>query len=288
MLIAITGSTGLLGRALTAAIEMRGWQHHALDRTLFLSQTAHSAASVLNGVDVVIHAAANTNVEQCEIAPDACYRDNYLLSEQIGVAANAAGVPVCFISSTGVYGEHASTPYCEFAAAEPTTHHHRSKLLAENRLLQLCAANLVIRTGWLFGGDITIAKNFVARRIEEANAALTKTGRIQSNAQQRGVPCYSRDVAERILLLIEQNRSGLFNCVNNGNASRYEYVKAIVECARIPITVEPSQAATFNRNARVSDNEMALNWKMDHLGLPPMPDWNASLATYVDAIAGNF
>lgn len=285
MKILLTGATGLLGSAIVEAATERGLVYNALQRPAVSPGVASSElVNLLQGYDVLIHAAANTNVEQCEIMPDECYRDNFLLTELLAAAAVAAGTKMVFISSTGIYGEAQNEPYSEYDSVHPLTHHHRSKTLAENAVMSLSTRNLVIRTGWLFGGAESNPKNFVARRIDEARAALKGKGYIESNTEQRGVPCYNQDIATRILDLIGASWSGVFNCVNTGYASRYEYVSAVIELAGLPLEVRPSSAAAFLRKAKVSNNEMAVNWKMNALGLPAMPEWRASLAYYIQKV----
>ena len=285
MKLLLTGAGGLLGAAVTAAAAARGDQCLPLARPRIGEGAGGNAvaalAAQLRGCGLLVHAAANTNVEQCETDPDSCYRDNFLLTELLARAAAQAGVPMLFVSSTGVYGAGGDTPYPEYAPAEPTTHHHRSKLLAEHSVLAAAADNLVVRTGWLFGGAPSNPKNFVARRIDEARKAAAEGRHLESNAEQRGVPSWSHDVATRMLELAAAGVGGVVNCVNSGNASRYDYVKAVVDLAGIAASVQPSSAAGFNRKARVSPNEMADNWKMRMLGWPDMPDWRGSLHAYL-------
>jgi dTDP-4-dehydrorhamnose reductase len=276
----LTGAGGLLGGAIVDAAAARGDLCQVLPRPQ-LQQPAAALAQQLRGHDLLLHAAANTNVEQCETDPDACYRDNFLLTELLAQAAALAGVPLLFVSSTGLYGTASDAPYREYDAAAPTTHHHRSKLLAEHSVLAATPRNLVVRTGWLFGGAPATPKNFVARRIDEARRAALDARHLESNTEQRGVPCWNRDVAMRMLDLAAAGVTGVVNCVNSGNASRYDYVAAVVQLAGIAVAVRPSSAAGFQRKARVSPNEMADNWKMRMLGWPEMPDWRASLQTYL-------
>ena len=284
MKILLSGSSGLLGSSLISAAKKLGHECDALMRPETLSVDGNAALFLekMHGYDCIIHAAANTNVERCEENPDECYRDNFLLTEAIADAANIANVKMIFISSTGVYGTAAKRPYREYDAALPTTHHHRSKYLAEQKVLSVNARNMVVRTGWLFGGSDKNPKNFVARRIHEAREALQKNNVIESNADQRGVPCFNEDIAERILKLAIVGANGLYNCVNSGHASRWEYVSKIIELTGIAVEVRPSKAAIFQRRANVSDNEMAENWKMNSMGLPAMPAWEDSLARYIE------
>lgn len=280
MRLRLTGAGGLLGHALAAAAVARGDTCHALQRPA-LTLSAAQLAQQLQETDFLLHAAANTNVELCETDTDACYRDNFLLTELWARAAALAGVPMLFVSSTGVYGTGSSAPYREFDPALPTTHHHRSKQLAEQVVLSAAPCNLVVRTGWLFGGAPALPKNFVARRIDEARQALADGRQLGANTEQHGVPCWNRDVAARMLELAAAGVSGIVNCVNSGRASRYDYVAAVVALAGIAVPVLPAQAAGFQRKAQVSPNEMADNWKMRMLGWPDMPDWRTSLETYL-------
>lgn len=281
MNVIITGASGLLGSSCRET-----FARHCIDvsplsreRARVIVRTRHAVDLV--GADVVIHAAANTNVEQCEIDPDVCYRDNYLLTDGIAAACVSAGVPLVYISSTGVYGEGQDLPYREYAEPRPTTNHHRAKLLGEQAVLSASPRNLVIRTGWLFGGAFDNPKNFIARRIEEADNAARLGQVLFANSEQRGCPTFTEDVAERLLLLIQERRSGIYNVVNEGNASRLEYVRAIVEEAGLTVPIESVNAASFNRRAKVSSNEMAVNWRARETGLPDMPYWRDSLSRYV-------
>ncbi|MEN9491276.1 MAG: hypothetical protein RJA63_1725 [Pseudomonadota bacterium] len=283
MKLLISGSGGLLGGALMKLASASGHQCVVLDRARIHMRLDASAAATLDasfdGVDHFVHAAANTNVERCEVEPAVCHRDNVLLTELLAATARRHGVPMSFISSTGVYGAHQTTPWAEYDEARPCTQHHRSKLLGEQLVMASDWSNLVVRTGWLFGGDAQAAKNFVAKRILEARAA--KDGFISSNQQQRGCPTLVDDLAARLLDLIALRARGVFNAVNAGSASRFEYVREIIQRANLDVEVRPVAAGDFKRMAPVSDNEMAVNWRADAMGLAPMRPWQGALGDYL-------
>lgn len=279
MKVLVSGSSGLLGSALVQAAPRFGHLAMPLKRTELNWREPLANRALFGGVDIVIHAAANTNVEQCEKEPDACYRDNALLTEMIAAASADNGCKLVLISSSGIYGTHKTAPYCEYDDVVPTTHHHRSKLLAEQHVLRHCPDALIVRTGWLFGGAPDNPKNFVMRRIEEARAA--GQGAVSSNQQQRGNPSYVRDVARRIFQLLGLQQVGVFNVVGSGVASRFDYVSAIIQLSGLANDVVPAAASQFQRLAQVSDNEAALNWKSGLIGLAPMPDWRESLGKYL-------
>lgn len=279
MKILVSGSNGLLGSALLQTAAKFGHMAVPLQRSSLNWREPMANHAIFAGVDIVIHAAANTNVEQCEKEPDICYRDNTLLTEVIAAATANAAARMVYISSTGIYGNLKTTPYTEYDEVEPTTHHHRSKLLAEQLVLRHCPDALIIRTGWLFGGGPENPKNFVMRRIDEARAA--GQGQISSNTEQRGNPSHVVDVARRLYQLLGLQQVGVFNVVGSSVASRFEYVSAILQLAGLPNEVVPSNASYFQRVAQVPNNEAALNWKSGLIGLAPMPEWRVSLAKYL-------
>ncbi len=276
---------GLLGAAIAVAARGRGHRPESFQRRPLPSLTHAELTQQLRRYDVFIHAAADTNVDRGELNPDACYRDNLLLTELLAHAAACAPVRFVFISSCGVYGNHSRSAYAEYDATHPTTHHHRSKLLAEDAARRLAPACLIVRTGWLFGGKIDAPRNFVARRIAEAMLAAHQGRALKANSAQRGNPCSVDDVAERILTLLDAECIGTFNCVNEGAASRFEYVQAIVQLAGIPTPVLAAAPREFTRPALVPDNEAARNWRAEALGFAPMRDWRTALAAYIASLS---
>lgn len=285
MKILLTGANGMLGSTIREYCIQADYECIPFSRTNLAAGFPDNIYSIMDNADLIIHAAANTDVEACERDPDQCYEDNFLFTESLAKAAALRNIKMVYISSTGVYGTDKESPFCEYDEARPTTHHHRSKLMGEEVTLSFNPMNLIIRTGWIFGGAFSLRKNFVARRIDEARSV--NNGVIQSNNQQFGNPTYSVDLVQRIFELVEKNFFGIFNCINEGATSRHGYVSAIMRIAGIDVVVEPAMASSFNRIAKVSNNESAMNWKADRLGLVPMPTWEKSLASYIAANLNN-
>ncbi|EMA8959590.1 NAD(P)-dependent oxidoreductase [Vibrio fluvialis] len=281
MKIGLTGATGILGTELVEAIKASGYEAFELSRSELSHTTSLIEVSKLlsqKKVEVLIHCAANTNVELCEKDPESCWLQNSLFSETLAIASEKLGIKIVFISSTGIYGNWKLTPYIEYDDVVPTTVHHRSKHHAEKFIKSYNKDYLVIRTGWLFGGNWHSPKNFVANRIKEAKSS---DGTIFSNSIQVGNPTYAKDVAETIIELISIDYVGMFNCVSDGIASRHEYVSEIVKIAKIDVEVLAADKAAFNRVAKVSDNESAENFKLKSLGIGKIRPWQEGLKEYI-------
>lgn len=283
MKLLISGASGLLGMSLNRVATRLGHHCIGLNRGLVSLDGGELSAKGLDalfgGVDHFIHAAANTDVERCELEPNNCYRDNVRLTALLTNTAARLGVPMTYVSSTGVYGSLKETPWIESDQPEPTTHYHRSKLLGEHKVLDASNSNLIIRTGWLFGTRQGARKCFVIKRLEEARKQ--SGGVIYSNPRQFGSPTNVDDLSVRMLALIEKRASGIFNVVNTGTASRLDYVLEAISAAAINVKVLPVEPEYFNRLANVSNNEMALNHRSESIGLPPMPPWREALARFI-------
>ena len=276
----ITGANGLLGSELCSHFELKGEQISKFHRAK-LSWIDHRVnINQLIPFDCIVHSAANTDVEACELDHDNCYKDNALFTERLAFAASQANCKFIYISSTGIYGTaKKDVPYTEYDQVNPTTCHHHAKWLGEQFVNQYSRNPLIVRAGWLYGGRPDSPKNFVVRRLDEA--LNSSTGEIHSNVQQRGVPTSIADFAKKLYELIINGEYGTFNIVNQGYASRFHYVSKIVEFANLNVRVSPTYGRSFNRRAKVSDNEAAVALKLAQLGYDILPNWESSLARYV-------
>ena len=278
MTILLTGAGGLLGGAFRDTLAGQDVVCIGRDQLDVRDAAAIRSLVIAHRLEAVINCAAHTDLEQAERDPDACVAANAVLPSVLAWACRAADAPLVHISSTGCYGDWKDTPYTEEDEPRPTTTHHRAKLSGERAVRESGCEHLILRTGWLFGGDMQQPKNFVWRRILDARAQP----RMTSDAVQRGNPTYAPDVAEQALALLRGGVRGLFNVTANGAASRFDYVSRIVAAAGLACVVEPGPA--FRRLAAVSPNEVGANYRLGLMGLDRMPAWEVALDRYVHVL----
>lgn len=281
MKLLITGAAGMLGTAAQEAFK-NDFEIIAASRQDLNIQDFASAKKYLQVLqpDVILHAAAYTNVEEAERKPEDCWSVNYNGTLNLVNAARGFGHKFIYISSTGNYGSYKTAPYAEYDDVLPTTVYHKSKYLGEKAVQELCNDFLILRTGWLFGGSIEHKKNFVYNRFKEGSGKTE----MFSDPFQSGNPTNTADVAAQIKRLIEENVAGTFNVVSEGACTRYEYVKEIVAAFGLWCEVKPTEKP-FERLAKVSPNEAALNFNLQQIGLSIMPHWKDSLHQYVQSIS---
>lgn len=276
----VTGASGMLGSSLINNFNLS--YNIVVDKELDITRPSQ-VSNILTKIkpDIIVHTAAYTDVEGCEINPDKAYTINAIGTQNLVNYCINKDVLFIYISSTGIYGPTKTTAYTEFDKMNPTTIHHKSKyqgeLIVQNHLSQY----LILRTGWLYGGTKTHAKNFVYKRyLEACNNTI-----IYSDNTQIGNPTYINDFIAQIRILIETNHYGTFNCVNEALAvSRYDYVKKIIDLFDISSNVTIAPEGMYKRVAPVSQNESAINYKLNLLGMNVMRNWEESLQAYINKL----
>ena len=111
--ILVTGANGLLGQKLSLLLDrdqnvaltvtVRGKLNFDLTRGQFIKLDVTDADEVLKVVtsakpDVVIHTAAMTNVDQCEIEKDLCWAMNVKALEYLTKACEKHNIFLCHLS----------------------------------------------------------------------------------------------------------------------------------------------------------------------------------------------
>lgn len=279
MKLLITGASGLLGTELKKYFESLPQYNLLLPNRQDFDLTNFENVNRFisqNKPDIIIHTAAHTNLEESEKYPELAFKINTIGTLAICRSILETKTKLVYISSSGIYGDHKDTPWHDYDSVEPTTIHHKSKWEAEKLVNSHVPNNLILRTGWLFGGSINNPKNFVYNRYLEAQ----KQEVIFANPAQFGNPTSAKDLAKQIEILLSNKIIGTFNCVNKNSVNRLDYIRQIYLEFGLSNKVKPVEGK-FNRLAKVSDNEMAENYYLDLLGLNCMPSFESSLAEYI-------
>jgi len=191
MRIYITGSKGQLGRAL-----MRRLAHHDLlgvdlpEVDLTDLAAARSSLAAFQP-DVIIHAAAYTDVDGAARNPDLAYRVNALGTRNVAVAGEATGAALLAISTNEVFDGAKNEPYLEFDPPHPINPYARSKLAAEQFVRDLTTRFTIVRTAWLYGLG---GNHFVKKIITRADT----DGRLRVVADEVSSPTYAEDLVTAI------------------------------------------------------------------------------------------
>jgi dTDP-4-dehydrorhamnose reductase len=176
-------------------------------------------------LDCIVHLAAETDHEYCEINPAECYYTNTIGTVNMVDLAKKLDVPIIYASTGSVFdGKHIS-PYLTDDIPNPLNHYNRSKYYGEIIVRQYLK-HFIIRAGWMFGGGPDVDKKFVNKIITKIKNGETK---IKVCNDCVGSPTYSVDFADKIrMLIVSRYKFGTYHAPNKSPARRDEFAKSIV------------------------------------------------------------
>ncbi|HEX5410362.1 MAG TPA: dTDP-4-dehydrorhamnose reductase [Terriglobia bacterium] len=229
MNFAVTGATGLFGRALVDVISKRHtvFSVGRAEADITRSEPVQALFQKLRP-EVVVHAAANPSPDDCEMNPAQAFLVNVHGTRHVAEAAREVGAGLAYISTDAVFDGESRTPYQETDLANPPTVYGRTKLRGE-RLLSALPHYWIFRVSVLFGPGKT---NFI-----EKGLRMMEAGQPYVVAEdQTGSALYTLDGAERILEVVERGPSGVYHLTNQGACSRYELARYAAEKAGLDIS----------------------------------------------------
>ena len=273
MHILITGANGQLGRALVQALAPRhritAWSRQEGD----ISQPGIAQQVAALAPDLLINAAAWTQVDQAEEAPDPVYAVNGLGPGYLAEGCAACGAAMVQISSNEVFPGEPGRFYREYDLLQPGGVYARSKAAGEQAARQRLDRLYIVRVAWLFGPG---GHNFPRKIV----AAADRHGALQVVADEVGNPTYAPDVAGALAQLIETGRYGIYHLVNQGHASRLELAREILaRTGRGHIPVTPISLEQWPRAVQPPRHAVLVNQAAAALGIQLRP-WQEAIADY--------
>ena len=279
MRILVTGGGGQLGGELPAA-----FVGHEVVAPSQASLDVGDRDSVLQCVttvrpDAVVHAAAYTDVDGCELDPDQAYRVNSLGTRHVAEGARLVGAPVCYISTDYVFPGDATRPYTEWDATGPLSVYGRSKLGGER---ELDPGSTVVRTSWVCG---RYGNNFVRTILRAAMTAGPEGLTVVDD--QHGCPTFADDLAAMVALLVVGRRAGTFHVTNQGATTWFGFARDIVVAAGLdPELVRPIPTSQLEppRPAPRPSWSVLDNAALRLSGLPLLPHYQEPLDRLVKVL----
>jgi len=282
----IIGAGGMLGHALMTTFAQEqplGWDLAEIDIT-----KADDVMSKISSEkpELIINAAAYTNVDKAEEEKDLAFRVNARGVENLAKAAAKIGATLVHYSTDYVFGNNKKEGYSEEDVPKnPLNVYGDSKLAGEQEILDYSLLTThyslkyyLIRSSWLFGPD---GKNFVQTIIN-----LSKTQpQLKIVNDQWGKPTYTKDLAKATRKLIDNNyQFGIYHLVNEPATNWYEFAKEIISLYdnHSQSKIIPVSSEKFPRPAKRPSYSILLNSKG-----PTMRPWKEALAKYIEQLKRN-
>jgi len=274
MRILLTGSSGQLG---TDFRLVAGPEHEVVAHDIDLDITNRAAVALRVAEvrpDVVVNAAAYTNVDGAEADEIAAYRVNALGPQNLALACQGAGVPLAHVSTDFVFSGESDVPYTEFDLPDPRGVYGKSKYAGEQYVAGLLDNFYICRTSWLYGVG---GGNFVKTML----AAGRERDEVRVVDDQEGSPTYSRDLAVKILQIIETGAYGYYHLSNRGSITWNRFTKDIFEIAGISTPVLPISTAELARPAPRPRYSTMRGLALEIAGMEPMRPYREALEQFI-------
>ena len=275
MKIMIIGSEGMLGHDLVDILSVDNEVITTTIDTLDITDIKKTIETVKkNNPDVLIHAAAFTDVDGSESNPDLAFKVNALGTRNVAVACNEINCAMVYICTDYVFDGTNNTSYHEYDQTKPLGVYGKTKHTGEVYIRDILNKFYIVRTAWLYGYH---GPNFVTTML---NLAKT-TKNISVVNDQIGSPTYTVDLANAIALLIKRPSYGIYHVTNSESCSWYDFATEIFNQTNIEVELKPVTTKEFPRPAprpkfSVLEN---YNWKME--GYPKLRSYKEALADYL-------
>jgi dTDP-4-dehydrorhamnose reductase len=289
--VVVTGAGGQLGRLLLPAgrrsaatmIAFGSRPGPGIDVAVDLAER-EAAMDALQAAtpDVIIHAAACTDVDGIERDLRRGEHSNARATQNVADAAKVAGAYLIAVSTDMVFPGDGGAPYAEGAPTAPISAYGWSKLLAEQTVLEAASGFAVARTAWLYGGA---GKHFPRTVL----TVLRDRGEMEVVDDEFGSPTYAGDLAESLVQLAKRRGEGIFHLVNDGRASRFTLARETARVAGFdPEQVRPISTKAFLEQyplpARRPADSTLRNLRAATLGVT-LRDWREAVREYVPVLA---
>jgi dTDP-4-dehydrorhamnose reductase len=282
--ILVFGGTGQLGRELFRAAAERHVALQALARTEADIADAAAVAAALKRwqPDLVVNAAAYTNVDGAESHEAEARRANELGPAVLAAACAEAGIALVHISTDYVFDGSKDGAYRESDAVHPINAYGRGKATGEEAVRRTLDRHVILRTAWLYS---EFGRNFLKTILQLAQTR----DELRVVADQHGSPTSARELAEAILhiaphLIAEPRLAGTYHFTADGATSWHGFAGCIVAAAA-PITgrnprVTAIATADYPTPAkRPANSRLDCSLFVETFGLKPRPWREAVQAT---------
>lgn len=275
----VTGGGGTVGQAVTrlgeqVGVALQSLPHAALDVT--------DRAAVRHAIEqarpsAVIHLAALTSLERCELERQSAVAVNVMGTEHVAEACRATNAHLIYVSTGGVFGGWSTDgPFHELDVPKPANWYAATKLAGE-RAVERVPDHAIVRAGWIVGGGANDPKfvGLMVRAIQEGRDVRAVSDRL-------GTLTFADELAQLLIAVARSRIQGVWHFASEGIVSRRDIAAELVRLLNADVAVEPVPHTAFPSPAPRGRSE-ALTSVRPFGDLPRPSEWREGLRKYVAA-----
>jgi dTDP-4-dehydrorhamnose reductase len=227
--------------------------------------------------DVVINAAAYTNVDDCETNQEKAFNVNAIGAKNLAIVCEDINAKLVHISTDYVFNGIGSKPFKENDETSPQSVYGKSKSMGDDFVREISSKYFIVRPSWVYGYN---GKNFVYTILKAAK----ERGSLKVVNDQKGNPTNVEDIAHHILKLITTEEYGIYHCSGHGECSWYDFACKIVELAKISCKVNPCTTDEYPSPTKRPAYSSLDNEKLRRTVGDEMRKWEDALKVFIENV----
>lgn len=254
--VLVTGANGMLGQDLCPILEDEGYDVIETDiNNLDITNKEQVNKYITEEKpDIIIHAAAYTNVDKAEEELEKARLINVTGTENIAKAAESIGAKLIYISTDYVFDGKKNEPYMPDDIPNPLNNYGLTKLEGEIAVKKYCSKYYITRTSWLYGIH---GKNFV-----ETMLSLKDNPNLKVVDDQIGCPTWTVELANGIVEILEDKEPyGIYHVCGGGSTTWYGFASEVISNARPCTTEEFPRPAKRPKYSVMNNQGRCRDWK---------------------------
>jgi len=272
----VVGGSGQLGMALAQVLSEKGMEFTSPSSIELDIRSEEECAALISKLrpEVIINAAAWTDVDLAESEEESAYKVNAIGALNMAKAAKLVGAIFAHISTDYVFSGVGNSPYEVREPLEPISAYGRTKAAGENLVLsEYRDSSYIFRTAWLYS---KWGKNF-AKTI--SSLAKASDAEVKVVIDQFGQPTSAIDLANQLVDAISSRIPfGIYHATNSGKATWFEFAteifRLIGEDTNRLIQVSSTE---FQRAAKRPEYSVLSHSDWNEETIPAMRDWKIAL-----------
>lgn len=281
MRILVFGRTGQVGAGLVGDLDALGRVRCVGRAEADLSDLA-AIENVIQEErpDVIVNAAAYTNVDQAETDTEIARLINATAPGVMAEMAEANRAWLVHYSTDYVFDGNRDAPYTEGTEKKPINFYGETKAEGEDAIRAATDRHVIIRTSWVYSNE---GRNFLNTALRLAN----QHGEMRIVDDQTGTPTYARALSFATAAMIKRlslepenpELTGIFNVTCQGATTWYGFAREIVRLAGIrDVHIEPIATRDFPTPASRPLYSVLDNSRLERCYGLRLPTWQEALS----------
>ncbi len=278
-MILITGANGQLGYDFQRLFDKIKEEYIATDvNDLDITDIKKIREFVKDkNISLIINCAAYNNVDKAEDEIEVCQKLNTFAPRDLAIVANEIGADYITYSTDFVFDGKKKTPYTEEDIPNPLSVYGKTKLEGEKEVFKVKFDSFVVRTSWVFG----IANNNFNKQV--INWSKSKD-ELEIVDDQISSPTYSKDLAYYSWELIKTKKYGLYHLSNDGEASKYDQAKYVLDKISWQGKLNRAKTKDFNLKAKRAEYTKLNSLKLEKAIGKKIPSWQNGIDRFLEEL----